>query len=331
MKVLVTGGAGYIGSATVSELLAKGHEVRVLDSMIWGDAALNKVMNQIEMMEGDVRNARDVAYAAEGMDACVHLAGIVGDPACRINSTAHYTTNVEATNTVVNVLTDPEAHLVRDFVFASSCSVYGNVAGLYDEVTETTPTGPLSAYADGKLRSEEIIRRKAAENPNFHPTILRLTTLFGWSHRPRMDLVTNLFAHKALTEGEINIFGDGKQFRSLIHVFDVARAIVAVLEQPRFKRDRRTFHVGDQRNNRTVAEIAERVAEYVPGTKVNYKPGEPTDKRDYKINCTKIRNAIGWERTMSVEDGIADVVENLKALDVTYDPMVHSNAHYPYD
>ncbi len=330
MRVLVTGGAGYIGSCTVEELLDAGHEVRVLDSCLWGKDSINHLSNRVELVEGDTRNASHVAYAAKDMDACIHLAGIVGDPACRKNPTAHYTANVEATNTVVNVLTDPEAHLVRDFVFASSCSVYGNAAGLYDEVTEQTPTNPLSAYADGKLRSEKIIWKKAAETPNFHPTILRLTTLFGWSPRPRLDLVTNLFAHQALTEGEINIFGDGQQYRSLINVRDVARALTTVLAQPRFRRDRRTFHVGDERNNKTVKEIAELVAELVPGTKVNFRPGEPTDKRDYKINCTLIRNCLDWERKFSVEDGISEVVENLKRLKLDYDPQKHSNAEHDY-
>lgn len=330
MKILVTGGAGYIGSCTVDELLKRGHEPTVLDSFCWGKGALDFAANRIKLVEGDVRSSRDLAYALQGVDAVIHLAGIVGDPACRKNPIANFTTNVESTRTLVNCMTDPEIGLVRDLIFASSCSVYGNVNGQYEEVTEETPPSPLSSYADGKLRSEEIIWAKAREVPHFHPTVLRLTTLFGWSYRPRLDLVANFFAHNALTKNEITIFGDGNQFRSLIHVRDVARALVAVLDSPRFARNRQIYHVGDERNNRTVKEIAELVKECVPTTRITLKSGAPTDRRDYRINCQRIRNTINWERSCTVEDGIRDVVENLRQSNLEFDPLRHGNAAYDY-
>src|ERR687898_861614 len=138
MRVLVTGGAGYIGSCVVEELLAGGHEVRVLDSFLWGREPLEKVEQKIEIFEGDVRDIRVLCNALQGAEAVIHLAGIVGDAACRKNPIAHYTTNIASVEALVNCMTEPDLSLVRDLIFVSSCSVYGNVAGLHEEVLETT-------------------------------------------------------------------------------------------------------------------------------------------------------------------------------------------------
>jgi nucleoside-diphosphate-sugar epimerase len=330
MRVLVTGGAGYIGTCTIEELLAHGHDVRVLEAFFWGRTSLDHLEHAIEMVEGDIRSSKDVCYALQGVDAVVHLAGIVGEPACKVNPIAHFTTNVECVSTLVDCMTDPELGLVRDLIFASSCSIYGNVAGLYDEVTEDTPPAPLSAYAHAKLRAEQIVRDKAALTPHFHPTVLRLTTLFGWSPRPRLDLVTNKFSHDAVRNRAIYINGDGQQYRSLVHVRDVARAIVAVLEAPRFMRDRRVFHVGDERNNRTVKQIAELVKSNLPRTEIVMRPSAPTDRRDYRINCQLIRNLINWRSTVSVEAGIAEMIEHFSKSNIDLDRIEHGNAQFQY-
>ncbi len=328
-RILVTGGAGYIGSLVVEELLKDGFKPVVFDSFLWGKDALEDVADQIEMIEGDIRSSADVTYAMQGIDAVIHLAGLVGEPACKRNAIAHHTINVEATHTVVNAMTDPDLHHVPDLIFASSCSVYGNAAGLFDEVREGTEENPLSEYAAAKLRAEKIIMAKAAEFPNFHPTIMRLTTLFGWSRRPRLDLVTNLFVYKALREGKLTITGSGEQYRSLVHVRDVARAAVHLLKASRFMRDRKIFHIGDEANNRTVKQIAQLVAERVPGTEVVFGDG-PTDRRDYQINCQKMRSLLDFHCEFSVEDGIQDMVDNISKSNITFDPMVHSNAKYDY-
>lgn len=283
MRVLLTGGGGYIGSCVVEQLIARSHEVRVLDNFLWGRESLEKVEEKIEIIDADIRDLRVLCKALHGVDAVVHLAGIVGEAACRDNPIAHYTTNIAAAEALVNCMMAPELFTVRDLIYVSSCSVYGNIAELCEEVHETTPPAPLSAYAYGKLCAENIIRKKARQHPLFHPTILRLTTLFGWSPRPRLDLVTNMFCYQVARGDSVTVNGDGTQFRSLVHIRDVAQAISVVLEAPRFIRDRRILHVGDERNNRTIKQIAETAVQYVPGSKVVMQPNITTDRRDYRV------------------------------------------------
>jgi nucleoside-diphosphate-sugar epimerase len=330
MRVLVTGGAGYIGVLTIEALLEKGHKPVVLDLFNWGREAVEPFEDQIDIIEGDCRNSRDIIYALEGVDAIIHLAGIVGEFACRSNQKAHFSINVESTRTLINCCTDPELDLVRDFIFASSCSVYGNVKGLYDEVTEDTPVAPLSAYAHAKLRSEQIILDRAKEISHFHPTILRLTTVFGWSPRPRLDLVTNLFAYNAWKNGKMTVFGDGMQYRSLIHVRDIAQALVQTLDAPRFMRDGKIFHLGEETNNKTVREIAEIVKNRLPDSTIEISDAKPTDRRDYRINCQRLKNTIGWQAQYSVADGINELIEKFETLDLDWDSWKYRNNDYKY-
>ncbi|HTV71948.1 MAG TPA: NAD-dependent epimerase/dehydratase family protein [Rhizobiaceae bacterium] len=329
-RVLVTGGAGYIGSCVVELLIEKGHFPVVFDTFFFGKDQFMGREDQLQLIEGDIRNARDVSYALEGIDGVIHLAGIVGQPACAYNHKAHYTTNVESTHTLVNCMTDHEMDLVRDLVFCSSCSVYGNVAGMYEEVVETTPTMPLSEYAHGKLRAEHIILNKAKEMPQFSPTIVRLTTIFGWSPRPRLDLVTNLFAYKAVKGDEITIFGGGRQYRSLIHVRDVASALVTALEAPRYLRHGEIFHVGEETNNVQVRELADKVKALVPDARITFRDEEDTDRRDYKINCQKIKNALNWKAKYSVDQGLEEMIEKLRTQNWDFTQQRFRNVPFDY-
>ena len=330
MRVLVTGGAGYIGCMVVEKLLQEGHKPVVFETLYWGKESLETFFDQIEIIEGDCRNSRDIIYALEGIDAIIHLAGIVGEFACSSNSKAHFSINVESTRTLVNCCTDPDLDLVRDFIFVSSCSVYGNVKGLHENVTEDTPVSPLSPYAYAKLRSERILLDRCERVPHFHPTILRLTTVFGWSRRPRLDLVTNMFAYNAWKNGRITIFGDGQQYRSLIHVKDVARALVAALEAPRFIRSGQIFHVGEEANNKTVKEIADMVQRQLPETEIVFEKGHPADRRDYRINCWKLKNTVGWESKYSVEEGIEELIKQFEASGLDLESDKYRNSSFKY-
>lgn len=330
MRVLVTGGAGFIGNHVAEELLSRGHKPVVFDANFWGSDALEPLRDKIEIIEGDCRHSKDVIYALEGIDAVLHLAGIVGEAACMQNPKAHFSINVESTRTLINCCTDPALELTRDFVFASTCSVYGNVQGMHKSVTEQTPVSPLSDYAHAKVRSENIILQRSKEIPHFHPTILRFTTVFGWSRRPRLDLVTNLFAYKAWKDKKLTIYGDGMQYRSLIHVKDIACACVDVLEAPRFMRENQIFHVGEESNNKTVKEIAETVKKVIPETDIQFLTDKPSDRRDYAIGCRKIKNTIGWKAKWSVEDGIKELVEKFETLDINWDDPKYRNGSLKY-
>jgi len=330
MNVLVTGGAGYIGCLVVEELLKNNHKPIVFDIFNWGKESLEPYLDKIEIFEGDCRNSRDIIYALEEVDAIIHLAGIVGEFACKSNHRAHFSINIESTRTLINCCTDPELELVRDFIYISTCSVYGNVKGIYTEVTEQTPTAPLSSYAHANLRSEKIILESMNAFPHFHPTILRLTTVFGWSLRPRLDLVTNLFAYNAWKKGNVSIFGDGQQYRSLIHVRDVACAIVQTLQTPRFMRSGQTFHVGEESNNKTVKDIADIVKKQLPKTEIKMHPGQPSDRRDYRINCQKIKNVIGWEAQYSIEEGIEELIEKFESMDWDWESDKYRNNSFKY-
>jgi len=328
-SVLVTGGAGFIGSMTTSMLLEAGAHVRVLDSFLFGSDHMPQHDN-LDLIQGDVRNTSDVYAAMDGVDAVVHLAGIVGEPACKINDQTSLTTNIISNLNVLECMTSKYSNLCSRLVYVSSCSVYGNVAGMYDQVDERTPPMPLSEYAAAKLEAERMIFDYAARDPRFIPTIVRLTTIFGWSLRPRTDLVTNMFALRGMRGEPIKIFGGGNQFRSLIHVSDVAGAVMAVLGAPLYATDRQIFHIGEETNNVTVKEIAEIVKDVLPDTQIEMVPGQLTDRRDYKIDCTKIKNALNWKAKYSVRDGVVDFVENARKsnLDLTSDR--YRNDTYAY-
>jgi nucleoside-diphosphate-sugar epimerase len=201
---------------------------------------------------------------------------------------------------------------------------------LYEEVDEGTPTMPLSAYAEGKLRAEKTIFDKAAELPHFSPTVVRLTTIFGWSRRPRLDLVTNHFCYKALVDNEITIHGQGQQYRSLIHVRDVANALVESMEAPRYMRDRKLFHVGEETNNVTVRQIGEMVNKYVPEAELVFTDAADSDRRDYRISCQRIRNTLGWQAKIGVEEGIREVVEKLRSQAIDMEAPAHRNNKFEY-
>jgi len=297
-RVLVVGGAGYIGSLLVRRLLAAGWKVRVLDSLVYGDSAIRQLAGSpgYELMVGDCRNIQSVVAAAKGVEAIVHLAAIVGDPACEQDRQTALETNFAATRMLIEVA---KGDGVRRLVFTSSCSVYGATDLLMDEQSSVQP---ISLYGETKVDSEAALL--AARSENFHPTILRLATVFGNSHRPRFDLVVNLLSAKAHQEGVITVY-NGTQWRPFIHVRDVARAIAAVLEANLSVVSGQIYNVGDSRQNWTLSQIAEKVREVIPNTQVTHI--ENSDRRNYRVSFAKIRSQLGFQCEISVEDGIREL------------------------
>jgi nucleoside-diphosphate-sugar epimerase len=330
MRVLVTGGAGYIGNYIVEELLERGHDVRVLDSMLFGDSALEPFFSheRLEIREGDIRHIEDLSYALEDMEAVVHMAGIVGDPACDVNEQATQSVNVEATKALVETC---KLHDIERLVFASTCSVYG--ASELMELNEGSYLNPLSLYAESKIESEEIIlhatNEKFADANDLTPTILRLGTIFGWSRRMRFDLVVNLLTAKAVLEDDIPVYG-GEQYRPLVHAQDAARAFAAVLEAPTEKVDQQIFNVGDNDLNYQIKEVGRIVEEHIPDAEVRFVEHKE-DERTYRVSFDKINYILGWKAKKDIDDGVREIRAWMDENGVTeYGRDAFRNSEYPY-
>lgn len=329
MQVLVTGGAGYIGNYVVEEVLSNGHEVRVLDSFLFGDDALGPLRDhdRLEVTQGDIRHIEDLSYAMEDADAVVHLAGIVGDPACGVNEQATQAVNVEATKSLVEVC---KLHDIDRLVFASTCSVYG--ASELMELNEGSYLNPLSLYAESKIDSEEIILHETHDmfsDNDISATILRLGTIFGWSRRMRFDLVVNLLTAKALLENDIPVYG-GEQYRPLVHVHDAARAFAAVLEAPEEKVEHQIFNVGDNDLNYKIKEVGRIVEDNVENADVRFVEHKEDD-RTYRVSFDKINYILGWETEHDIADGVQEIKQWMEAEDITdYERDGFRNSEYPY-
>lgn len=330
MKVLVTGGAGYIGNYVVEKALEQGHDVRVLDRFLFGDEALDPLRDneRLEIRDGDIRHIEDLTYAVKGMDAVIHMAGIVGDPACSVNEQATQSVNVEATKALVEVC---KLHGVERLIFASTCSVYG--ASELMELNEGSYLNPISLYAESKIDSEEIILEETdnrfTDSDGLTPTILRLGTIFGWSRRMRFDLVVNILTAKAVLEDDIPVYG-GEQYRPLVHVEDAARAFVEVLGAPKESVHGQIFNVGDNALNYQIKEVGRLVSEEVPDSEVRFVEHKE-DERTYRVSFDKINHILGWEAERDIPDGVEEIREWMVENDITeYEADTYRNSTYPY-
>lgn len=328
MDVLVTGGAGYIGNILVEKLLDKGYKVRVLDLMLFGDDALEPLKDNenLEIMTGDIRHIKDLTYAMKGVNTVMHLAGIVGDPACSVNEQATQSVNIEATKAIMEIC---KYHGVERIIFASSCSVYG--ASKLPWVNEGSFLNPVSLYAKSKIDSEQIILNSANyfDRNRITPVILRFATVFGWSRRMRFDIVVNLLTAKAVIDKEITIYG-GDQYRPFVHVQDVADACIAAFEAEKELVDRQIFNVGDNNLNYRISEVGETVAKIVPDAEVKYIKYKEDD-RTYRVSFDKINYVLGWKAKWSLEDGIKEMKKMIEELGIgDYREDKYRNSTYPY-
>ena len=302
-NVLVIGGAGYIGSVLSRQLLKGGYRVRVLDSLFFGDAPIRDLLSDpnFEFLRADFRHAESLVKSMRGIDAVIHLAALVGDPACTINGDLTNEINYAATRLLIEVC---KGASVNRLVFASTCSVYGASDFLMDE--RSSPN-PVSLYAQTKLASERVILQ--ARTSAFHPTVLRLATVFGLSPRPRFDLVVNLLTAKAVQEGKIIIFNND-QWRPFIHVSDVARAFICVLQAPHGLVSGEVFNAGSYGLNYSLGQVAEKIREQIP--KVLIEHGENLDKRNYRVSFDKIHSYLGFTCATGLEVGIEEIRKTIQ-------------------
>ncbi len=302
-KVLVTGGAGYIGSVLTRQLLDKGFKVRVLDSLMYGGEPIIDLLNDpdFEFVKGDVRNEADVRKAMEGIDCVAHLAAIVGDPACAQQPELAKSTNVEGSKLLYTIANEMG---VEKFVFASTCSNYGKMEDPNSFVTEESALAPVSLYAETKVGVEQFLLGQSKDN-NCKPTCLRFSTVYGLSLRPRFDLTVNEFAKELALGRELVIFGE-QFWRPYCHVYDLARSVVKVIEAPEEVVAFEVFNVGDTTENYQKKMIVEEVQKLIPDAKIKYVT-KNEDPRDYRVAFDKIKNKLGFEVIFKVPDGIAQI------------------------
>ena len=298
-RVLVTGGAGYLGSVLARILLSKGYKVVVLDNLTYGGESLKDLESNknLRLVVGDVRHIDAITKAIKDCDAVVHLAGLVGDPACAISPTETIEQNLLSTLTLAQVC---KYHQINRFVFASSCSVYGQGESI---LTEDSGLSPVSLYARDKIKSEESLL--GLMDANFSPTILRMGTLYGMSFRPRFDLVLNIMTAKAIKEGRISVFG-GDQWRPMLHVADAAEAYVKVLEADLDKVRGEVFNVGCEEENHQIVAIGRKVKELIPSAELEISDKE-VDRRDYRVSFAKILRVLNYAPKRRLKEGILEI------------------------
>lgn len=318
MRVIVTGGAGYLGNHVVRLLVEHGHSVRVFDRLCFGESAAEplKSLPGCEFCRGDVRRITDFPALFGGVDAVIHLAGLANDPSCDLDPEMALDVNLRSTQRVADLAL---AHGVRRFVMASSCSVYGR--GVFDVLDEESPTNPVSVYAQSKLESERILL--ARKSLAFEPVIARPATLFGWSPRMRFDLAINLMVATAMRNGCINVYGGGKQWRPFIHVQDAARAFVTMLEAPAEQVSGEIFNLGADGINYQIIDLAQRITGMFDGVKLEVVKDDE-DLRSYHVQFGKIKRVLGFDAEWSADRGAEEIRENL--LDKRIDPF--STLHF---
>ena len=283
MKILVTGGAGYLGSILCHKLLDKGYEVRMIDTFWYGKKSIESLLKNknFEIIEGDIRNLVVTVKAMKNVNAVIHLASLVGMPASSIEPKSSEEINYLATKNIAELC---QLHNINTYIFASTCSVYGSQPNTM--ITEKSPCDPFDFYAKQKYLSE-----RATGWLNRAPTILRFGTLFGLSPRMRFDLVINLFIAQAIKEGKITVNG-GDQFRPFLHVNDAADSLIFSME----KNLTGTYNIVSE--NMTIMQAAEKIKK-LTSCEISIN-NEELDKRNYNVSGEKI-NQIGFNPTKNID------------------------------
>jgi len=322
-RVLVSGGAGYIGCVLVPALLRRGYKVRVFDKLIFGANGLDAVRDQIELIQGDI--CQFDANVLEDIDSVIHLAGLSNDPSAEYNPEANIRINVEGTRNVAEACV---AKGIERFVFASSCSLYyshNSYEGLLDENSEANPTAP---YSLSKKKGEELLRDLASST--FCPVFLRKGTVFGFSPRMRYDLVVNTFVKDAWAKGCLTVNGGGEMWRPLVSVDDVADAYIKALELPREKAQSKAFNV--LHKNYRILELAHWIKHVLRSQKdidVDVQYSDSVSLRSYQVSGDLFRENFGYAPSRGISKAVLHLWDNFQQGIVTdFDNPEHYNIRW---
>ena len=305
-NILVTGGAGYVGSGLLRELLLKGYNVTCIDNLLFGGESLldiwhNKNFTFYNCNINDSEKLNEI-FSKNNFYGVIHLAAIVGDPACKLYSDLATKTNWTSSKWLIEKSKDSG---VSKFIFASTCSNYGKMDDPKAYVDENSKLAPVSLYAELKVKFEKYMLHEMKKLDGFSPTSLRFSTVYGLSPRMRFDLTVNEFTKDLALGKELVIFGE-QFWRPYCHVRDFSNAFITVLKSPNEKVEYNVFNVGDTKENYTKKMLVNEIKKVLPNSKIKYVE-KNDDPRDYRVNCDKIKNELGFKISMTVPDGIMEI------------------------
>lgn len=304
--ILITGGAGYIGSTLTGILLTNGYNVLVVDNLSFGgESILNFWHNHnFRFIFGDITSTDTLKgiFDSTKIDAVVHLGAIVGDPACARQPDLAYRTNRDAS---LKLLELSQKHRTERFVFASTCSNYGKMPDPKGYVDENSQLAPISLYAELKVGFEKVVLQEIKKTDAFTPTILRFATAYGASARTRFDLTVNEFTKELALNRDLEVFGE-QFWRPYCHVYDLGQAVLTVLKSLKQKVAYNVFNVGDTNENYQKQMLIEEIKKFIPNAKVKYIKKDE-DPRDYRVDFKKIKSELGFSVTKKVPDGIREI------------------------
>ncbi len=302
MEVLVTGGAGYIGSTLVRLLLERGHNVTVFDRLLFGREPLSNVEGRIKIIEGDTRKLEPSVL--RGIEAVIDMAALSNDPSGELDKQKTYDINHKARARIARLAKEAG---VRKYVLASSCSVYGASNDILDE---TSQVNPQTTYAEANILWENDALPLA--DKDFHVTVLRQATCYGFSYRMRFDLAINGMARGFFKDGKIPVMRDGNQWRPFVHVKDTSAAFIKVIEENSSKFNKEIFNVGANEQNYQILPLAQLVAESI-GVPFSYDWYGSPDTRNYRVSFDKIKRAMGFEPRYTPKEGALEIFLALQA------------------
>lgn len=310
-KVLVVGGAGYVGSVLTRELLAKEYKVAVFDNLFFGEDSIKDIKDQIELIAGDVRTiSKDVL---QDVDVVINVNGFSNDPTAEYNPKVNYEVNTIAVGKLAELCKECG---VKQYIFGSSCSIYNTETHSDILFNEDATVSPTAAYSLSKYNAEKILL--SLHSDNFYPVILRKGTICGFSHRMRYDLVVNTFVKDALHRGYITLYSKGEMWRPIIDIKDVAKAYIICIEAEEKKVGGQIFNLAYQ--NYKISELSLIVKEALKSigihTDIKYEEGYGKI-RSYKVSCEKIKKVLNFSPNTTVQESVIDMVEKIKKYNYT--------------